>query len=65
MEGSKDAKVKKGATDDAGLSVQDSARARKPYTLSKTREMWSEEEHVRFVDALNLYGKDWKKIQVS
>ena len=23
---------------------------------------WSEAEHGRFLDALDLYGKDWKKV---
>jgi hypothetical protein len=47
-----------------GLSANDCSRTRKPYTITKQREMWSEEEHDRFVEALNMFGKDWKKIQV-
>lgn len=38
-------------------------RTRKPYTLTKQRESWTEDEHTRFVDALQLYNRDWKKIE--
>lgn len=24
---------------------------------------WSKEEHVKFVEALNLYGKNWRKVE--
>jgi len=24
---------------------------------------WTKEEHKRFLDAMNLYGKNWKKVQ--
>jgi len=35
---------------------------RKPYTISKPREIWSKEEHEKFILALKMYGRDWKKI---
>ncbi|KAL6847936.1 hypothetical protein ACP4OV_022064 [Aristida adscensionis] len=38
-------------------------KARKPYTITKPRERWSAEEHERFVDALLMFGRDWKKIE--
>eukprot|EP00775_Hariotina_reticulata_P007742 gene7742-7941_t len=38
-------------------------KSRKPYTLTKQRESWSNDEHERFIKALQLYNRDWKKIE--
>ncbi|WIA38463.1 hypothetical protein OEZ86_001786 [Tetradesmus obliquus] len=38
-------------------------KARKPYTITKQRERWSEEEHLRFIEALRLHGRAWRKIE--
>jgi len=38
-------------------------KTRKPYTISKQRENWTEEEHNKFLEALKLYDRDWKKIE--
>lgn len=38
-------------------------RTRKPYTIQKKRESWSDDEHERFVKALEMYHRDWKRIE--
>ncbi|PKA66289.1 Transcription factor ASG4 [Apostasia shenzhenica] len=38
-------------------------KIRKPYTISKSRESWTEQEHDRFLEALQLFDRDWKKIE--
>ncbi|GAB2265152.1 Protein REVEILLE 6 [Dionaea muscipula] len=40
-----------------------SKRARKPYTITKSRESWTEPEHDKFFEALQLFDRDWKKIE--
>nr|AAS09977.1 MYB transcription factor [Arabidopsis thaliana] len=39
------------------------AKARKPYTITKQRERWTEDEHERFLEALRLYGRAWQRIE--
>ncbi|RWW40018.1 hypothetical protein BHE74_00054590, partial [Ensete ventricosum] len=36
---------------------------RKPYTITKQREKWTEEEHSKFLEALQLYGRAWRHIE--
>ncbi|KAL3613515.1 CCA tRNA nucleotidyltransferase, mitochondrial [Castilleja foliolosa] len=36
---------------------------RKPYTITKQRERWTEDEHNRFLEALKLYGRAWQRIE--
>ncbi|KAG2320376.1 hypothetical protein Bca52824_013589 [Brassica carinata] len=36
---------------------------RKPYTVTKSRENWTEQEHDKFIEALHLFDRDWKKIE--
>ncbi|URD89473.1 MYB family transcription factor [Musa troglodytarum] len=38
-------------------------RMRKPYTITKQRERWTEEEHRKFLEALQLYGRAWRRIE--
>ncbi|XP_044956756.1 protein LHY-like isoform X1 [Hordeum vulgare subsp. vulgare] len=38
-------------------------KPRKPYTITKQREKWTDEEHEKFLEALKLYGRSWRQIQ--
>ncbi|KAK4786589.1 hypothetical protein SAY86_010422 [Trapa natans] len=38
-------------------------KVRKPYTIKKSRESWTEPEHDKFLEALHLFDRDWKKIE--
>ncbi|KAL7108343.1 hypothetical protein ACP275_06G106600 [Erythranthe tilingii] len=40
-----------------------STKIRKPYTITKSRESWTEPEHDKFLEALQLFDRDWKKIE--
>ncbi|KAK8687423.1 hypothetical protein V6N13_086238 [Hibiscus sabdariffa] len=40
-----------------------SKKIRKPYTISKSRESWTEPEHDKFLEAIQLFDRDWKKIE--
>ena len=31
--------------------------------ISKQRERWSDHEHTRFLEALKLYGRAWRRIE--
>ncbi|PON97316.1 GAMYB transcription factor [Trema orientale] len=38
-------------------------KIRKPYTITKSRESWTDQEHDKFLEALQLFDRDWKKIE--
>nr|GEX34164.1 protein REVEILLE 6 isoform X2 [Tanacetum cinerariifolium] len=38
-------------------------RVRKPYTITKSRQNWTDIEHDKFLEALHLFDRDWKKIE--
>ncbi|OEL22072.1 hypothetical protein BAE44_0016911 [Dichanthelium oligosanthes] len=38
-------------------------KPRKPYTVTRPRERWTADEHGRFLQALVLFGRDWKRIE--
>ncbi|KAK9051444.1 hypothetical protein SSX86_028071 [Deinandra increscens subsp. villosa] len=44
--------------------VDDSSKKiRKPYTITKSRKNWTDVEHDKFLEALHLFDRDWKKIE--
>ncbi|KAJ7962455.1 protein REVEILLE 6-like [Quillaja saponaria] len=45
------------------LMEDPSKKIRKPYTITKSRESWTEQEHDKFLEALQLFDRDWKKIE--
>ncbi|KAH6829982.1 Homeodomain-like superfamily protein [Perilla frutescens var. hirtella] len=48
----------------SSAGVEDpSKKFRKPYTITKSRESWTEMEHEKFIEALHLFDRDWKKIE--
>ncbi|KAF8675342.1 hypothetical protein HU200_047703 [Digitaria exilis] len=38
-------------------------KPRKAYTITRPRERWTADEHDRFLHALVLFGRDWKRIE--
>ncbi|CAL9228932.1 unnamed protein product [Arabidopsis halleri] len=49
------------ATTEAGEAPE--KKVRKAYTITKSRESWTEGEHDKFLEALQLFDRDWKKIE--
>ncbi|ESW07121.1 hypothetical protein PHAVU_010G103200 [Phaseolus vulgaris] len=48
----------------ASVALEDpNKKIRKPYTITKSRESWTEQEHDKFLEALQLFDRDWKKIE--
>ena len=45
------------------MAAAPGGQVRKPYTITKQRERWSDEEHGRFLEALKLYGRAWRRIE--
>jgi len=58
-----DEEVDDNLEDSKDLSPNSGRKQRKQYVISKTRENWTEEEHTKFLEALKLYDRDWKKIE--
>lgn len=44
-------------------ALEHAVKVRKPYTISKQRERWTDEEHNKFLEALKLYGRAWRQIE--
>jgi len=38
-------------------------KVRKAYTMTKQRELWTEDEHRRFQEAVQLHGRAWRRIE--
>ncbi|KAJ0964295.1 hypothetical protein J5N97_029417 [Dioscorea zingiberensis] len=51
------------ATTTVSSSEDPGKKIRKPYTITKSRESWTEQEHDKFLEALQLFDRDWKKIE--
>ncbi|WJX18229.1 Protein REVEILLE 8 [Trifolium repens] len=51
------------STPTSGCGDASGKKIRKPYTITKSRESWSDEEHDKFLEALQLFDRDWKKIE--
>ncbi|ESQ34970.1 hypothetical protein EUTSA_v10008035mg [Eutrema salsugineum] len=43
--------------------IENAVKVRKPYTVTKQREKWSEAEHERFLEAIKLCGRAWRQIE--
>jgi len=46
---------------DVGSKV--TTKTRKPYVITKQRERWAPDEHEKFLEALKLFGRQWRKIE--
>ncbi|KAL0927504.1 hypothetical protein M5K25_001679 [Dendrobium thyrsiflorum] len=49
---------------EADSSISEHAfKVRKPYIITKQRERWTSEEHNKFLEALKLHGRAWRRIE--
>ncbi|KAI0529013.1 hypothetical protein KFK09_001558 [Dendrobium nobile] len=49
---------------EADSSISEHAiKVRKPYIITKQRERWTAEEHNKFLEALKLHGRAWRRIE--
>nr|GMC68464.1 protein REVEILLE 6 isoform X2 [Ipomoea batatas] len=55
--------VNSNAPPPSSYSDDPTKKVRKPYTITKSRESWTEPEHDKFLEALQLFDRDWKKIE--
>ncbi|KAK9807321.1 hypothetical protein WJX73_001512 [Symbiochloris irregularis] len=44
-------------------AAEASVKVRRPYNLIKQRERWTDNEHALFLEALQKYGRAWRKIE--
>ncbi|XP_062088697.1 protein REVEILLE 3-like [Humulus lupulus] len=51
------------AANTTSLGVPPNKKIRKTYTITKTRQSWTEQEHEKFVEGVQLFNRDWKKIE--
>lgn len=60
------ADAEEGGDDDSGRGDSQAPggkKTRKKYTQTRARVSWTPKEHARFTKALELYDRDWKKIE--
>ncbi|XP_044502272.1 protein REVEILLE 3-like isoform X2 [Mangifera indica] len=55
--------TKTASTNTMSFAEDPSKKIRKPYTITKSRESWTDQEHDKFLEALQLFDRDWKKIE--
>lgn len=48
-----------GRTSTVSFSEDPTTKIRKPYTIKKSRENWTEQEHDKFLEALHLYVSEF------
>ncbi|KAA6420658.1 MAG: MYB transcription factor [Trebouxia sp. A1-2] len=66
MTASADREELDGSHSHTGLArLKSVSKSRKPYTITKQRERWTDSEHELFLEALKLYGRAWRSIQAA